>query len=42
MVPKIVEMLYEAGYDMHSVDTRPPSLEDVFYRLTECPIRGEA
>ncbi len=42
MVPKIVEMLYEAGFDMRSVDTRPPSLEDVFYRLTEYPIRGEA
>ena len=42
MVPKIVDMLYKSGFDMHRVDTRPPSLDDVFYKLTECPIRGEA
>jgi ABC-2 type transport system ATP-binding protein len=42
MVPKIVDMLYKSGFEMNSVDTRPPSLEDVFYRLTEHPIRGVA
>ena len=41
MIPKIVDMLYKSGFDMHRVDTRPPSLDDVFYKLTECPIRGE-
>ncbi|MHA3963214.1 MAG: ABC transporter ATP-binding protein [Candidatus Thorarchaeota archaeon SMTZ1-45] len=41
MIPKIVDMLYKSGFHMHRVDTRPPSLEDVFYTLTECPIRGE-
>lgn len=41
IVPKVVSALQNAGYDMHRVETRPPSLEDVFYRLTECPVRGE-
>lgn len=42
MVPKIVDMLHKSGFDMHRVYTKPPTLEDVFYRLTECPIGGEA
>jgi ABC-2 type transport system ATP-binding protein len=41
IVPKVVSALQNAGYDMHRVETRPPSLEDVFYRLTDCPVRGE-
>lgn len=41
MIPKIVDMLYKAGFNMHRVDTQAPSLEDVFYSLTECPVRGE-
>ncbi|TFG28373.1 ABC transporter ATP-binding protein [Candidatus Thorarchaeota archaeon] len=41
LVPKIVDILQESGYDMRRVDSRPPSLEDIFYKLTECPIRGE-
>ena len=42
IVPKIVDELQKSGFKMHSVKTRPPSLEDVFYHITECPIRGEA
>ena len=42
MVPKIVNMLQESGYNMHRVGTRPPSLDDIFYKLTACPIGGEA
>lgn len=42
MVPKIVNMLQESGYDMHRVGTRPPSIDDIFYKLTACPIGGEA
>ena len=42
IVPKIVEELQSSGFEMHSVNTRPPSLEDVFYHITEHPIRGEA
>ena len=42
MVPKIVDTLQKSGYDMRRVGTRPPSLEDIFYRLTANPIRGEA
>ncbi len=42
MIPEIVHVLYKAGFDMRRVDSRPPSLEDVFYGLTECPVRGEA
>ena len=41
MVPKIVDVLQESSFEMHRVETRPPSLEDVFYRLTDCPVRGE-
>ena len=41
IIPKVVSALQNAGYDMHRVETRPPSLEDVFYRLTDCPVRGE-
>jgi ABC-2 type transport system ATP-binding protein len=40
MVAKIVNMLQESGYNMNRVDTRPPSLDDIFYKLTECPIGG--
>ena len=42
IVPRIVEELQSSGFEMHSVNTRPPSLEDVFYHITEYPIRGEA
>jgi ABC-2 type transport system ATP-binding protein len=42
IVPKIVDLLYKSGFEMHRVDTQPPSLEDVFYTMTECPIGGEA
>ena len=41
MVTKVVSALQNAGYDMHRVETRPPSLEDVFHKLTDCPVRGE-
>jgi len=41
MVAKVVSTLQSEGYDMHRVETRPPSLEDVFYRLTDSPVRGE-
>lgn len=42
VIPKIVETLQDSGYDMHRVGTRPPSIEDIFYKLTACPIGGEA
>jgi len=42
LVPRIVEELQSSGFEMHSVNTKPPSLEDVFYHITEYPIRGEA
>ncbi len=42
IVPMIVDELQRSGFEMHSVNTRPPSLEDVFYHITEYPIRGEA
>jgi len=42
IVPKIMDTLQKSGFDMLSVGTRPPSLEDIFYKLTACPIRGEA
>jgi ABC-type multidrug transport system ATPase subunit len=42
MVPKIVNILQESGYDMHRVGTRPPSIDDIFYKLTACPIGGDA
>jgi ABC-type multidrug transport system ATPase subunit len=41
MVQKIVNKLQESGYNMHRVGTRPPSLDDIFYKLTACPIGGE-
>jgi ABC-type multidrug transport system ATPase subunit len=42
IIPKIVDELQNSGFEMRSVTTRPPSLEDVFYHITEYPIRGEA
>jgi ABC-type multidrug transport system ATPase subunit len=42
MVPEVVDKIQKSGYNMHSVEARPPSLEDIFYKLTACPIRGEA
>ena len=42
MVPEVVDTLQKSGYDIHRVETRPPSLEDIFYKLTACPVRGEA
>jgi ABC-2 type transport system ATP-binding protein len=41
MVPKVLSALQKSGYDMRRVEARPPSLEDVFYKLTDCPVRGE-
>jgi len=40
IVPRIVKELQSSGFEMHSVSTRPPSLEDVFYHITEYPIGG--
>jgi ABC-2 type transport system ATP-binding protein len=42
MVPRIVEAIRSLGHEVLRIDTRTPSLEDVFYRLTNYPIRGEA
>jgi ABC-2 type transport system ATP-binding protein len=42
MVPRVVDALQKSGFVMHRVESRPPSLEDVFYRLTEIPVGGEA
>ena len=42
MVPRILDALQKSGFVMHRVESRPPSLEDVFYKLTERPIGGEA
>lgn len=42
MIPKILDMLQDSGFGMQCVSTRAPSLEDVFYHLTDYPIRGEA
>jgi ABC-2 type transport system ATP-binding protein len=42
MVPEVVDKLQKSGYVMHRVEARPPSLDDIFYKLTACPIRGEA
>ena len=41
MVPEIVDKIQRSGYTIHRVETRPPSLEDIFYKLTAHPIRGE-
>ncbi len=41
LIPVIIEALKEAGYQLVSIDTNPPSLEDVFYRLTEVLVRGD-
>ena len=41
IVPKIVSALQNSGFDMHRVEARPPSIEDVFYQLTDCHVRGE-
>jgi ABC-2 type transport system ATP-binding protein len=41
IVPEIVDKIQEAGYTIHRVETKPPSLEDMFYKLTSYPIRGE-
>lgn len=42
LIPQIANALSKSGYHMHSVDTHPPSLEDVFHQLTDFSIRGEA
>jgi ABC-2 type transport system ATP-binding protein len=42
MLPKVVDALQRSGYEMRRVDSRPPSLEEVFNRLTKIPIEGEA
>ncbi|NHI84106.1 MAG: ABC transporter ATP-binding protein [Candidatus Thorarchaeota archaeon] len=42
LIPKIAHSLQNAGFKLNGIETRPPSLEDVFYHLTEVSIRGEA
>jgi ABC-2 type transport system ATP-binding protein len=42
MVPRIVEAIRTMGHEVLRIDTRTPSLEDIFYRLTNYRIRGEA
>ncbi|TFG10423.1 ABC transporter ATP-binding protein [Candidatus Thorarchaeota archaeon] len=41
MVPLIMDKLQRSGFNMRSIETQPPSLEDIFYSLTACPIGGE-
>ncbi|NHJ14174.1 MAG: ABC transporter ATP-binding protein [Candidatus Thorarchaeota archaeon] len=41
LIPKIAHSLQDAGFKLNSIETKPPSLEDVFYHLTEMSIRGE-
>ncbi|MGY5859357.1 MAG: ABC transporter ATP-binding protein [Candidatus Thorarchaeota archaeon] len=38
IVPVIVEKLKHSGYNMRSIGTHPPSLEDIFHSVTACPI----
>ena len=42
LIPVIAETLMKAGYELHRIDTHPPSLEDVFHQLTDVTIRGDA
>ncbi len=41
MVPVIMDTLQRSGFNMRSIGTQPPSLEDIFYSLTAHPIGGE-
>ncbi|MDF1539702.1 MAG: ABC transporter ATP-binding protein [Candidatus Thorarchaeota archaeon] len=41
LISRIKQALLESGYHLNSVETRPPSLEDVFYQLTEMPVQGD-
>ena len=40
LIPVIMKTLEKAGYNILSIDTHPPTLEDVFYRMTSLSIRG--
>ena len=42
LVSLITHALLEAGYRINSIETRSPTLEDVFYQLTELPVQGDA
>ena len=41
MIPTIMNRLSEAGYEVLKIDTKPSTLEDVFYQLTDITVRGE-
>lgn len=41
-IPKITDSLHQSGFEIIRVESRPPSLEDIFYRVAGCAVRGEA
>jgi ABC-2 type transport system ATP-binding protein len=42
LIPTILERLRESGYEVVSIVTSHPSLEDIFHRLIDVPVGGEA
>ncbi|MGY5877059.1 MAG: ABC transporter ATP-binding protein [Candidatus Thorarchaeota archaeon] len=41
LIPRVIEVLSNAGYEILRIEANPSSLEDVFYRLTDVAIQGE-
>jgi ABC-2 type transport system ATP-binding protein len=41
-VPRITDALHQSGFEIVRVESKPPSLEDIFYQVAGRPIRGEA
>ncbi|MHA1772087.1 MAG: ABC transporter ATP-binding protein [Candidatus Thorarchaeota archaeon] len=40
IIPKIAERLQSSGFEIVRIDARPPTLEDVFYKLTDYPMEA--